>query len=161
MWFFSFEFIKEFNHANCTYIMHKSVANNIESQLLLKMTTRTPFSASNIFLSTPYKQKINQRKLKLCMKTENGNIRYSTKIMSSMSMGNKNLAPDPTPSDTIHQFYKCMNEKNVKQLGNYISNDCFFEDYSFPKPFIGKKVIHFSLFYSLLIKGKECALMRY
>nr|GEV47080.1 NTF2-like domain-containing protein [Tanacetum cinerariifolium] len=58
-----------------------------------------------------------------------------------MSIGNQDLASDPTPSDTIHQFYKCMNEKNVKQLENYISNDCFFEDYSFPKAFKGKKEV--------------------
>lgn len=89
------------------------------------------------------------------MKSKNGNVPYSTKIMSSMSFGHPNLTPDPTPSNTIHQFYKCVNEKNVKQLGNYISNDCVFEDYSFPNPFRGKKVIHFSLFYPLLIKEKN------
>ena len=62
--------------------------------------------------------------------------------MSSM-IDDSVLASDPTPSDTIRQFYKCVNEKNVKLLEDYISKDCFFEDYSFSKPFNGKKVRDF------------------
>lgn len=87
------------------------------------------------------------------MKMSNENKLYRTKIMSSMINGASNPVPNPTPANTIRHFYKCMNEKNVKQLENYISNDCFFEDYSFPKPFKGKKVIiffYFPSFYYLL-----------
>ncbi|KAL3833463.1 hypothetical protein ACJIZ3_008199 [Penstemon smallii] len=44
-----------------------------------------------------------------------------------------------SPTHTIMQFYYAINEKNLKQLGTLIAEDCFFEDYSFPKPFQGKK----------------------
>lgn len=56
-------------------------------------------------------------------------------IMSSTN--NSNF----TPSDTIEQFYECINNKNVTQLGKYLANDCVYEDFSFPKPFQGKKVL--------------------
>ncbi|XP_074345845.1 uncharacterized protein LOC141684666 [Apium graveolens] len=46
-----------------------------------------------------------------------------------------------TPSDTIEQFFECINNKNVKQLGTYLANDCLYEDFSFPKPFQGKKEV--------------------
>ncbi|KAL0297597.1 UNVERIFIED_CONTAM: hypothetical protein Sradi_6811800 [Sesamum radiatum] len=49
-----------------------------------------------------------------------------------------------SPAETIMQFYSAINEKNLKQLDKLITEDCFFEDLSFPKPFQGKKeVLHF------------------
>lgn len=58
------------------------------------------------------------------------------------------LAADSTdvsisPSDqhkAIMQFYETINEKKLNQLEELLSDDCFFEDYSFPKPFHGKQV---------------------
>lgn len=50
-----------------------------------------------------------------------------------------------SPAETIMQFYSYINEKNLTQLEKLIAEDCYFEDYSFPKPFQGKKV---SSFYS-------------
>ncbi|KAH7550236.1 hypothetical protein JRO89_XS13G0158600 [Xanthoceras sorbifolium] len=44
-------------------------------------------------------------------------------------------------SATIRQFYACINEKNLKQLDNYISDECYIEDCSFPNPFQGKKAV--------------------
>ncbi|KAK9079624.1 hypothetical protein SSX86_001297 [Deinandra increscens subsp. villosa] len=106
------------------------------------MATRMPVSAFGVCYSTSYKQETNKNRMQLHMKTVNENKRYKTKITSSMSYKpESNRIPDPTPSDTIKQFYKCMNEKNVKRLENYISDDCLFEDYSFPKPFTGKKEV--------------------
>lgn len=46
-----------------------------------------------------------------------------------------------SPSDTIHEFYDCINHKNLKQLGHYISRDCYIEECSFSTPLQGKKVI--------------------
>ncbi|XP_061989035.1 uncharacterized protein LOC133707474 isoform X2 [Rosa rugosa] len=46
-----------------------------------------------------------------------------------------------SPSDTINDFYKCINEKNLKQLGHYISSECCIEECSFSTPLQGKKVI--------------------
>ncbi|KAL5718651.1 hypothetical protein ACHQM5_011531 [Ranunculus cassubicifolius] len=49
-----------------------------------------------------------------------------------------------TASDVIAKFYECLNEKNLKKLKEFISEDCCFEDYTFVKPFTGKKeVMHF------------------
>ncbi|TXG50554.1 hypothetical protein EZV62_023078 [Acer yangbiense] len=49
-------------------------------------------------------------------------------------------------SDMIRQFYACINEKNLKKLDNYISNDCYIEDCSFPNPFQGKKEPKYKIF---------------
>ena len=42
--------------------------------------------------------------------------------------------------DAVMKFYSSINEKNQVQLRNCISNDCFVDDFSFSKPFHGKKV---------------------
>ncbi|GFQ05823.1 hypothetical protein PHJA_002726400 [Phtheirospermum japonicum] len=56
---------------------------------------------------------------------------------------NTNTSP-LSPAQTIVLFYSAINEKNLKQLNEMIADNCFFEDYSFPKPFRGKKeVLHF------------------
>ncbi|XP_038906943.1 uncharacterized protein LOC120092809 [Benincasa hispida] len=44
-----------------------------------------------------------------------------------------------SPSEMIERFYKCINEKNLKELSSYISEDCHIEDSLFVEPFIGKK----------------------
>ncbi|KAK4844063.1 hypothetical protein QYF36_016023 [Acer negundo] len=44
-------------------------------------------------------------------------------------------------SDMIRQFYACINEKNLKKLDNYISDNCYIEDCSFPNPLQGKKEV--------------------
>ncbi|XP_042496230.1 uncharacterized protein LOC122075310 [Macadamia integrifolia] len=46
-----------------------------------------------------------------------------------------------TPLETIGQFYSCINSKDLKELSELISNDCFLEDYSFIKAFEGKEEV--------------------
>ncbi|CAN6713056.1 unnamed protein product [Malus baccata var. baccata] len=48
-------------------------------------------------------------------------------------------SPSPSPSDTIKQFYRCINEKNLKQLRDHISEDCYIEECSFHTPLQGKR----------------------
>ncbi|XP_075505914.1 uncharacterized protein LOC142542899 [Primulina tabacum] len=49
-----------------------------------------------------------------------------------------------SPANTIMQFYSAINEKKLKKLDKLMAEDCFFEDFSFSKPFHGKKeVLHF------------------
>ncbi|KAF6162190.1 hypothetical protein GIB67_008319 [Kingdonia uniflora] len=56
--------------------------------------------------------------------------------------GNGEVQINPlSPSDSIIQFYNCINRKNPKKLEKFISQDCYFEDYSFLKPFEGKKEV--------------------
>lgn len=45
-----------------------------------------------------------------------------------------------SPGERAMQLYECINEKNFKALDEIISEDCCFEDFSFPTPFKGKKV---------------------
>ncbi|XP_027181551.1 uncharacterized protein LOC113779951 isoform X2 [Coffea eugenioides] len=47
----------------------------------------------------------------------------------------------PATSNSIMQFYKSINDKKLKQLEQLLSDDCFFDDYSFPKPFEGKQEV--------------------
>ncbi|KAA0042733.1 putative Nuclear transport factor 2 family protein [Cucumis melo var. makuwa] len=39
----------------------------------------------------------------------------------------------------IEIFYKCINEKNLKEMSTYISEDCLIEDTLFSEKFKGKK----------------------
>ncbi|KAL8053906.1 hypothetical protein ABFX02_05G103400 [Erythranthe guttata] len=47
----------------------------------------------------------------------------------------------PSPARTVTQFYSAINDKNLKKLDSLIAEDCLYEDYSFPKPFRGKKEV--------------------
>lgn len=51
-----------------------------------------------------------------------------------------------SPAETVEQFYTCINEKNIQQLGECISEDACFDDYAFTKPFKGKKVCILTIF---------------
>ncbi|XP_030474929.1 uncharacterized protein LOC115692269 [Syzygium oleosum] len=46
-----------------------------------------------------------------------------------------------SPGERAMQLYECINEKNFKALDEIISEDCCFEDFSFPTPFKGKKEV--------------------
>ncbi|KAI9398148.1 hypothetical protein POPTR_003G131500v4 [Populus trichocarpa] len=49
-----------------------------------------------------------------------------------------------SPSNMIKQFYTCINDKKLKELDGYISEDCHFENCSFLQPMQGKReVMHF------------------
>ncbi|KAJ7944955.1 Nuclear transport factor 2 (NTF2) family protein, partial [Quillaja saponaria] len=61
-------------------------------------------------------------------------------VMASKT--NSNIGPTSTsPSNTVEQLYACINDKNLKQLGEYIAVDANFKDRSFPRPFEGKKEV--------------------
>ncbi|KAE8647850.1 uncharacterized protein LOC101214565 [Cucumis sativus] len=44
-----------------------------------------------------------------------------------------------SPGEMIERFYKCINEKNLKEMSTYISEDCLIEDSLFIEKFKGKK----------------------
>ncbi|XVE57938.1 hypothetical protein DITRI_Ditri04bG0129700 [Diplodiscus trichospermus] len=71
------------------------------------------------------------------------NNRGFSSIRSSNNGSDLIFGP-PSAADTIKHFYMCINNKNLKKLGDYISEDCYIEDCSFFNPFNGKKeVMHF------------------
>ena len=56
-----------------------------------------------------------------------------------------------SPSETIEQFYTCINNNNLEQLAKLLSDDCRYNDLSFPQPFQGKEVISFSLLLNIFM----------
>lgn len=72
-------------------------------------------------------------------KIHDNQIRRSAVIMSAMYNDNMGFSR-PSSGQMINNFYKCINEHNLKQLGDYISEGCYFEECSFPGPFNGKEV---------------------
>ncbi|KAJ4712023.1 Nuclear transport factor 2 (NTF2) family protein [Melia azedarach] len=63
-------------------------------------------------------------------------------LVIASSMADGDFEPSPiSASDTIREFYACINKKNLNQLNTYFSDDCWFEDCSFPKPFQGRKEV--------------------
>ncbi|KAK8266724.1 hypothetical protein V6Z12_D12G265200 [Gossypium hirsutum] len=85
-------------------------------------------------------------------KQEQNKLTYNRGVSSVMSSSNSDIESilgQPSAADTIKDFYMCINEKNLKGLEGYISEDCYIEDCSFYNPFNGKReVIHF--FYLLM-----------
>lgn len=65
-----------------------------------------------------------------------------------------------SPSETINDFYKCINEKNLKQLSHYISTDCYIEECSFSTPLQDKKVIIIYLFLFLTTIRSSSSLLQ-
>lgn len=75
----------------------------------------------------------------------------SSTTLSSTRFGDFELSPSPfSASDMIGEFYKCINEKNSEELHAYISNNCYFEECSFPKPFEGKQVTSLFVLYIVI-----------
>ncbi|KAL6498022.1 hypothetical protein OROGR_028419 [Orobanche gracilis] len=49
-----------------------------------------------------------------------------------------------SPAEIVDHFYTCINDKELRKLDECISQDACFDDYTFIKPFQGKKeVMHF------------------
>ncbi|KAG8382200.1 hypothetical protein BUALT_Bualt05G0052000 [Buddleja alternifolia] len=72
--------------------------------------------------------------------TKRVTVRKPLKLYVVPSSNNRDINTSPlSPAQTIMLFYAAINEKNLKQLNELIAEDCFFEDYSFTKPFQGNK----------------------
>ena len=81
-----------------------------------------------------------QNKMKMtCLRKPASNINLVVSAADDFD-----LKLGPSPSDMIKQFYTCINEKNLKELDGYISDDCIFEDCSFPQPVQGKELPSYS-----------------
>lgn len=88
----------------------------------------------NLILST--EKKIYKQNFKI------GSIR--SKQRSLIAHCNSMVNPDFvtgsfSPSNTIRKLYSSINNKDLNQLALIISEDCFFDDFSFPQSFQGKK----------------------
>ncbi|KAJ6712529.1 NUCLEAR TRANSPORT FACTOR 2 (NTF2) FAMILY PROTEIN [Salix purpurea] len=101
------------------------------------------------FVFSPFKgsSQSMQNKMKMtCLRKPASNKSFSKRWvnLAVSAADDFNLKLGPSPSDMIKQFYTCINEKNLKELDGYISDDCIFEDCSFLQPMQGKKeVMHF------------------
>nr|XP_004252648.2 uncharacterized protein LOC101260620 [Solanum lycopersicum] len=61
-------------------------------------------------------------------------------LIAHCSMVNPNVDTSSfSPSNTIRKLYSSINNKDFNQLALLISEDCFFDDFSFPQSFHGKK----------------------
>ncbi|XP_059642899.1 uncharacterized protein LOC132284788 isoform X1 [Cornus florida] len=127
-----------------------AAASTVPGLALGPSTSSKPVAAlthGSLSLATTYKEHkalktLQQHQTCMRMRAVNKssrNLRLPM-VMSSMSNLNINFSPHSS-SDTIKQFYTCINEKNLKQLSKFFSDDCVLEDSSFPQPFQGKKEV--------------------
>ncbi|KAJ6415142.1 hypothetical protein OIU84_004021 [Salix udensis] len=65
------------------------------------------------------------------------NKRWVSMVVSAA--GDFDFKLGSSPSNMIKQFYACINDKKLKELDGYVSEDCHFEDCSFLQPMQGKK----------------------
>ncbi|XAR55085.1 hypothetical protein NMG60_11030468 [Bertholletia excelsa] len=80
----------------------------------------------------------------LCSKARLSNKPYMRRRLKMITSSTKNsdLSPDRlSASETIKQFYTCINDRDLKQLAGLVSKDCSFDDCSFLKPFQGRKEV--------------------
>ncbi|XP_059286125.1 uncharacterized protein LOC132039641 isoform X2 [Lycium ferocissimum] len=78
--------------------------------------------------------KLNEQKLKI------GSIRSRQRSLIARSMVSPEIGKRSlSPSNTIETFYASINNKDLNQLSLLISEDCFFDDFSFPQSFQGRK----------------------
>ncbi|XP_019150852.1 PREDICTED: uncharacterized protein LOC109147681 isoform X1 [Ipomoea nil] len=66
-------------------------------------------------------------------------LRLVTSAAISSGFGTGNVGSDSSLLQTIKAFYYSINTKDSKSLKVLLSEDCFFDDFSFPAPFQGKK----------------------
>ncbi|KAF7139634.1 hypothetical protein RHSIM_Rhsim07G0088000 [Rhododendron simsii] len=72
-----------------------------------------------------------------CTRAGSWKRRYTDSRLKVLS--SSDIIPNPpSPFETIKQFYACINKKDLNQLGEFISDDCFLDDCSFYRPFQGK-----------------------
>lgn len=91
-----------------------------------------------------YKMETLQHSICMGRKAENKVALRHCKLFPVMAAAKKSSSfpssSSLSASDIVKEFYTCINEKKLKQVGNYISADCYIDECSFPTPFQGKKV---------------------
>ncbi|XP_070009196.1 uncharacterized protein [Nicotiana sylvestris] len=83
---------------------------------------------------------LSQRKLDIrgIKRKSNCLVTFSMSNPFSMSHPDNDTSPC-SPSDTIKKFYSSINNNDLNQLALLISEDCFFDDFSYTRPFKGRK----------------------
>lgn len=97
-----------------------------------------------------HKMAILQNSTHLQKEAENKLFKHHKHRLFPVMASKKSTSFSSSPlsaSHTIMEFYTCINEKNLKQLGDYISADCYIEECSFSTPFQGKWVSTIYTFY--------------
>ncbi|KAL5552013.1 hypothetical protein UlMin_002189 [Ulmus minor] len=120
------------------------------------MTTATNFSGSVprgrvcleaitrpriVSLATKTTCNFGQNKLEKLQHKIRAETKAKTKLNPAMA-SRRSIGSDSnqvSPSSTLKEFYQCINEKKLKQLGDYISADCSIEESTFPTPIQGKQ----------------------
>ncbi|GAB2212001.1 hypothetical protein Droror1_Dr00025343 [Drosera rotundifolia] len=102
----------------------------------------TPLASQNRYeLNIPQKsnrmQSIFIQHKKLKCPTTNKNVQRLVPFARSSASD----FPVLSLSHTIKQFYASVNKRNINDIAELISEDCCFEDYSFPYSFQGKQDI--------------------
>ncbi|KAL6177297.1 hypothetical protein ACLB2K_048823 [Fragaria x ananassa] len=121
------------NIAPCRRTLLKPKAGPAISSLPIKRTckfvqqSRADAKKHSTYVKNQAENKLSSIRALLPIMAAKGNSTFSSGSLS--------------PSETINDFYKCINEKNLKQLSHYISTDCYIEECSFSTPLQGKKVI--------------------
>ncbi|XP_055820413.1 uncharacterized protein LOC129889226 [Solanum dulcamara] len=92
--------------------------------------------------SIPLLKAHNEKNAKLHEQKFNiGSIRSRQRsLIAHCSMVNPDVVTGSlSPSNTIRKLYSSINNKDLNQLAMLISEDCFFDDFSFPQSFQGRK----------------------
>ncbi|XP_004246109.1 uncharacterized protein [Solanum lycopersicum] len=80
--------------------------------------------------------KVSQRRLKIRGIKSKYNCLVTFSMLNPENGTSMNAC---SPSDTIKKFYSSINSKDMNQLALLIDKDCFFDDFSYTKPFQGRK----------------------
>ncbi|KAK7406116.1 hypothetical protein VNO78_07733 [Psophocarpus tetragonolobus] len=110
----------------------------INSNITKRLFIRFPASSTKCNFHSD-KMKIQRHSIK---KNVLNNSWDRNRILAMASKGDHESQQNSlSPADTVSHYYACINNKQLQQLDEYISQDACFDDYAFTKPFQGKKEV--------------------
>ncbi|KAK4262794.1 hypothetical protein QN277_028304 [Acacia crassicarpa] len=108
----------------------------VKSHIAPRLTLRSlSFTACNFGID-----KTNIQQHNVSFKTKTQHLLWDNHRISpqALDLGSDSSPISVSPSQKVKQFYACINNKDLRQLGELISKEAQFDDYSFLKPFNGK-----------------------
>ncbi|CAN8233285.1 unnamed protein product [Cochlearia groenlandica] len=121
--------------ANMVNVMMSTILVN--TNLIVKIKTPRLQHSSSRFINNALIKNHGSRRNVISYSTYNN--KYASRMSSScLNNGDDSRSNKVSGYDIVMKFYSSINEKNHYLLSSCISKDCFIDDFSFSKPFLGK-----------------------
>lgn len=123
------------NNGHCC----KSSGSNVGGSQSLKRVSYTSLTNRISYITTKDLWQLQQEKNKQINNDVKLKLHLKSSCLKDDSLSHLDSNSN-SPTEMLESFYKCINEQNLKELNNYISEACLIDDSLFDEPFIWKKV---------------------